>query len=239
MFRRFYCSNLECELPVLDEGEAHHAIHVLRLSVGDQVELFDGYGQTRSGTIAAVSRRSVEIDASKVVKHKQPDRGTLTVACSVPKGDRMKMLVEKLTEIGVDQLIPLQTERSVIDPRKSKLDKLAQTVIGAARQSRRNWIMEISPPENLGSVLQHAGETGTRIVITHPSESTQSVNSLSGDNRDVVLLIGPEGGFTETEVLQARNAGATCMSWSGSILRTETAAIVFATLILKELKGKP
>lgn len=231
---RFFCPALAGSTARLDEAESHHALHVLRLKVGDDVELFDGSGASASAAVTDVSRKSVVVK----IEQRRPEvprrRPQLIVAAAPPRGDRLKSMVEKLTELGVDELIPLRTVRSVNDPRQSKLEKLRGTVIAAMKQSGRNRLMTVHPTTDLSVVLRSASVEQQRIHIAHPGDSgTVPDSEVTADS---VLLIGPEGGFTREEVLQATDYAAARLSWPEGILRIETATVVFASLLLSRMQ---
>ncbi|MEZ6058976.1 MAG: RsmE family RNA methyltransferase [Planctomycetaceae bacterium] len=230
---RFFCEELDGEVVSLDRSESHHAINVLRLNVGDPVVLFDGCGTTAEGTIARRTRSACDVQMSSRTRHDRPHGLRLTVASAVPKGDRLRFLAEKLTEIGVDRFVPLNTSRSVVDPRQAKLQKLAAAVVAATRQCERPWLMSIDGPSTLTSVLNDARSTDARVFIAHPAAPGTGREAVIEDAPDsAVLLIGPEGGFTDDEVSLAKDSGAVLLDWPGSILRIETAAIVFASRLL-------
>ena len=128
MADRFFCDDLTSDKPCLSGTEAHHAVHVLRLKCGQSIQLFDGVGTVAEAVIEDIQRARVIARATATSFIQKDTQNSLTVAAVPPKGDRLKWMVEKLTELGVDTYVPLQTERSVVDPRKSKLDKLAATV---------------------------------------------------------------------------------------------------------------
>ncbi len=233
MSARFYCSEIGGQTAQLDDAESHHALHVLRLPVGDKVELFDGTGATACATIAEVTRKTISLTVSEHHPGTPLQRPQLVVAAAPPRGDRFKAMVEKLTELGVDEFIPLRTVRSVVDPRQSKLDKLQSTVIGAMKQSGRNRLMTIHESMEFSVVLRQAATKKRSIQIAHPGEA--SAGSMTSVTADTVLLIGPEGGFTREEVLQATDYSARRIVWPDSILRIETAAVAFAGLLLNQM----
>src|SRR5262249_55281299 len=151
-----------------------------------------------------------------------------------PRGDRFDWLVEKATELGVSQLIPLTTSRSVVDPRNTKLDKLRQTVIAACKQSGRNHLMKISAVSSWSEFLKQI-LPGHRALVAHPSgqrfDSIQQCEPAGG-HRPQAIAIGPEGGFSDEEVESATALGAQVIQLGSSILRIETAAIALAAKIL-------
>ncbi len=157
---------------------------------------------------------------------------TLAVAC--PKGDRLKWLVEKATELGVAVFIPLHCERSVVEPRESKLARLEQTVLAACKQSRRNRLMTITEPCSLEDLLAaSAGHTwlahpGGRPLLELLANQRQSAHQQPLSIR---AAIGPEGGFSPAEVDRAEHSGAQLVSIGRSILRVETAALSLAALV--------
>ena len=218
----------------LDESESHHALHVVRLNMGDEVELFDGSGATASASVAGVTRKKVSLCIAKSHAAVPQQRPRMIVAVAPPRGDRLKSMVEKLTELGVDEFIPLRTVRSVVDPRQSKLEKLRGTVLAAMKQCGQNRLMAIRETTELTVVLRNASTEQQAVCIAHPGDVTG--NSTVADGRDTLLLIGPEGGFTREEVLQATDYGATRVSWADGILRIETATVVFASLLMNQLR---
>lgn len=231
---RFFCPMITGPQAELDESESHHALHVVRLNMGDEVELFDGSGATASASVAGVTRKKVSLCIAKSHAAVPQQRPRMIVAVAPPRGDRLKSMVEKLTELGVDEFIPLRTVRSVVDPRQSKLEKLRGTVLAAMKQCGRNRLMTIRETTELTVVLRNASTERQAVCIAHPGDVTG--NSTVADGRDTLLLIGPEGGFTREEVLQATDYGATRVSWADSILRIETATVVFASLLMNQLR---
>jgi 16S rRNA (uracil1498-N3)-methyltransferase len=160
--------------------------------------------------------------------HPQREVGfRLDVASPLPKGDREQFLVEKLTELGVTSFVPLGTQRSVIEPSESKLEKLRRHVIEASKQSGRNALMKVESPVEWDIYCRRAHLPQLR-VLGHPGRSHNSWPA----SVDVALAVGPEGGFTDAEVEKGREAGWQVVDLGPRILRVETAAIVLATLAL-------
>lgn len=232
MADRFFLQNLAANSVVLSGQEAHHALHVMRLKAGNPIQLFDGRGGSAEGIIRETSRADITIDIQTRQQSETEQERQLIVAASPPKGDRLKWMVEKLTEVGVHRFIPLQTERSVVDPRKTKLDKLTQTVISACKQSGRNRLMDIDQPQTFADLMAAPPE-GSQVFIAHPSTGENPNAKLTG--RHSLVLVGPEGGFTVDEVSMALDNGAEAMAWPDGILRTDTAAIVFAALLTSRI----
>lgn len=223
--RFFYSGGFETEKITLTGTEAHHLLHVLRAQPGTRIELFDGKGQVVAGDVVKVGRKEAEIRLGD--RCISPILRGLTLMTAVPKGDRFRWLVEKATELGVVRLIPLSTERSVVMPRETKLQKMEQTVIAACKQSGRNWLMPIEDMLTLEAALQQLPET-EQLLVAHPGGSSLSERSWSPE-QDCTLVIGPEGGFTAGEHSLLESANADVFSLGETILRTETAAIACAS----------
>src|SRR3954466_10304744 len=159
MSQRFYSSQ-----PILGDHvtlhgpEAHHLLHVMRASPGDEVTLFDGSGAAFSVVVESTKRTEVEL---RIVERREIDRELpfpLIVGVALPKGDRQKWLVEKLTELGVTTLVPLITERSISVPSDSAVARLRRAVIEAAKQCGRNRLMQIAPSQTWpGWVVNNCG----------------------------------------------------------------------------------
>src|SRR3954452_8815963 len=132
---------------MLDGPEAHHLLHVMRAAVGDEVTLFDGSGAEFRATVQTLRRTDAEL---RIIERREVDRELpfeLVVGVALPKGDRQKWLVEKLTELGVTTLVPLITERCVAQPAAAALDRLRRSIIEAAKQCSRNRLMDIAEPQ--------------------------------------------------------------------------------------------
>lgn len=235
MADRFFCADLSASSTTLAGPEAHHAIHVMRIRPGRILQLFDGAGTSADACVHSLTRSTVTLEITSRHFTARPVTGRLTLAVAPPKGDRLKWMIEKLTEIGVDRFIALRCDRSVVDPRQSRLDKLAATVIGAAKQCRRDWLMELGGPADLSDVLQESVAGGDQVFLAHPTANDGTVDTSAAMN-NCTILVGPEGGFTDAEVAAAEQQGARRLAWKGNILRTETAAIAFATLMMAKLQ---
>jgi 16S rRNA (uracil1498-N3)-methyltransferase len=209
--------------------EAKHLSRVCRLGVGDVVEIFDGRGLALSMQVIAAKGDKVELAAQGPPL---PDPATpfpLTLATAFPKGDRLDWLVEKATELGVERLIPLTTERSVVDPRSTKLDRLRRAIIEASKQCRRNRLMELSDPITWKRLV--AAETEHQRFVADFDGPPPHAWPIVTARRPTMLAIGPEGGFAPDELSLADQYGWTRLNLGAHILRIETAAIAGAAAL--------
>lgn len=231
MSERFYCDQsivVGAEV-VLAGTEAHHLLHVMRGSVGDRVTLFDGEGGEFTAEVTTTSRRDVTL---AVLGRNEADREAavhIVMGVALPKGDRQKVLVEKLTELDVARLVPLVTERSTPMPKKgNNLEKLRRGVIEASKQCGRNRLMEIADSTTLADFLAEQMDAQERL-IAHPGSEPISL-SPGSETVSVAIAIGPEGGFSDIEYELALSHGWQGVGLGPRLLRIETAAIALAAL---------
>lgn len=239
MSDRFYSPTpIATERVTLDGPEAHHMLHVMRAAVGTEITLFDGSGAEFPAVVEALRRSEAVV---RVVERREINRELphdLVVGVALPKGDRQKWLVEKLTELGVATLVPLATERGVAQPTASAAERLTRSVIEAAKQCGRNRLMQIAEPQSWNDWITTAwlGSSASeppaapRHLVAHPNGQPLTEINLS-EPAPIYLAIGPEGGFTDAEVAAAVAAGWQQVSLGASILRVETAAIALAAAI--------
>jgi 16S rRNA (uracil1498-N3)-methyltransferase len=232
MSDRFFSeSAISDERATLAGTEAHHLLHVMRAGVGDRVTLFDNSGAEFAAEIATCGRSEVQLlilDRSEV-NRELPFK--LVTGVSLPKGDRQKWLVEKLTELGVTTLVPLVTERGVAQPTAGALDRLRRSVIEAAKQCGRNRLMKIAEPQTWKAFLSEKPCDGqSRSLVAH-FDGTPTNDINFSEAIETQLAVGPEGGFTEEEVAAAISAGWQIVDLGPRILRVETAAVVLAAVV--------
>jgi 16S rRNA (uracil1498-N3)-methyltransferase len=192
----------------------HHLLRVLRLRDGEVVTVTDGNGRWSECVIA---RTSLEATGDvHVVDRRDP---VLTVAVAPPKGDRLEWLVAKCTEVGIDRIVLLDAERSVVrwkgDRADKQLDRLRRIVVEASMQSRRVWLPELAGPLPATSVLQQA-------AAAEPGGEPFAAGVET-------IAIGPEGGWSPAEL----SAAAATVSLGDQILRVETAAVAAAVLMVR------
>lgn len=236
MSERFYVAEpITGPQATLTGDEARHLSTVMRLAVGGQVTLFDGSGSEFTARIATIGKHSVQLDITERRDISRELTRAPSLAVALPKGDRQKWLVEKTTELGVTRLIPLITERGVAQPVESALDRLRRGVIEASKQCGRNRLMQIAEPERAIDFFGNPAHLGTRL-LAHPTGlpvNELRFEQIGGHSPPDKLLaaIGPEGGFTESEIAAAISAGWQPVSLGSRILRVETAAIALASIV--------
>lgn len=238
MSDRIYLPELagQSELDVV-ESEAHHLLNVLRIAEGDRFEAFDGQGRTASAVVIAKGRKSLRVSLSSHREHKQDLPLKLTVAAAMPKGDRVRFLVEKLTELGVERLIPLVTARSNARSTGSQTEKLDRYVIEACKQSGRNRLMTIGDPQDVPALAQTASQFGHSIILD-PRAAKSLADSLVGTGRSAAICVGPEGGWTADETDNLISSGWVPYKLGWNILRTETAAIASTAIVIELAVGR-
>lgn len=214
----------------LDGPEAHHALRVLRLETGAKVIVFDGRGGEVICQVVSLQKRIVNLE---VVERTDSDRELkrgLHVIAAIPKGDRQKVLVDGLVQFGVTRLSPLKCERAVVVPKASVLDKLRRNVIEFSKQCGRNVLMEVTEPISIGEAIAGtAQKEGWARLVAHPYGEASALSSLSSDDfAGGTVVVGPEGGLVDAEVLEFRNSSWTQVTLGDRILRVEMAALNLA-----------
>ncbi|MDA7976942.1 MAG: 16S rRNA (uracil(1498)-N(3))-methyltransferase [Pirellulales bacterium] len=228
MSHRFFLSQTPTEDTARLEGdEARHLARVMRAKTGDTVELFDGQGTSWTATVQAIQRNHVLLRLDQKQSETISNKPTITLAVALPKGDRQKWLIEKITELGTDSLVPLTTTRSVAEPTAAAISRLQRGVIESCKQSGRNRLLEITQPQSLHNLLT-TSSASLRILACPDGTPMQSILLKPIDN--ILIAIGPEGGFTDEEIRTANASGFAQMSLCQNILRIETAAIAAAVI---------
>lgn len=228
---RYYSADpIEGPTVTLGGSEAHHLLHVVRAKAGLPIILFDGHGGEFEAEIAQCNRTTVDlaVGSRQPIERELPFQ--LTLAVALPKGDRQRWLVEKLVELGATRLIPLRTVRSVRGAGESTT-KLTRYVIEASKQCGRNRLMEIGSLVDLSELLE--ADSSRRRVVAHPGGRSLAKIDFQAAG-DVLIAVGPEGGFTEEELSQSLEAGWEAVDLGNRILRVETAAIALASVVALE-----
>ncbi len=214
--------------------EAHHAVAVRRLRVGERVVLTDGAGTAATGVVVSTGKRAFEVVVDDVRREPRPTP-TLVVVQALPKGDRGERAVEVLTEVGVGTIVPWAAARSV---RVWKGERAARshakwqaTAREAAKQARRAWQPEVAPLASTTDVATLAHDADLALVL-HEGATTPLAAVDVPASGTVVLVVGPEGGLTDDEVAGLVDAGATSVRLGPEVLRTSTAGVVAAAALL-------
>lgn len=218
----------------VEGDEAHHAVVVRRLRVGEQVLLTDGAGASAIGAVASTGKRVVEVTVDEVTRV-DPPAPSLTVVQALPKGDRGELAVEVLTEIGAARIVPWAADRSVAVWRGERAAKsLARwraTAREAAKQARRPWHPVVDELVSTTEAVALLGSADLAVVLHE--EATSSLASLSvPDVGEIALVVGPEGGLTDEEVATFVAAGAHAVRLGSEVLRTSTAGVAAASALL-------
>jgi 16S rRNA (uracil1498-N3)-methyltransferase len=238
---RFYCPP---PIPLhgafdLPPDAAHHASRVLRLRTGDPVEIFDGIGNACQGMIADPGPRRVTVAGITESGNKSESPLHTVLAQALSSSEKMDWVIQKSTELGVTEIQPLATDRSVArlsaERTARRLEHWQQVAISACEQCGRNVLPLIHRPLDIMDWLQQAGTISASRYILLP-DGTASLHDQSRPVRMAVLLVGAEGGFSPPESEAAINCGFIPIRLGARVMRTETAAIA-GLAVLQTLWG--
>ncbi|MDR1957725.1 MAG: 16S rRNA (uracil(1498)-N(3))-methyltransferase [Planctomycetaceae bacterium] len=222
---------------MLTDDEAYHLAKVMRAKVGDEVSLFDGSGVEFSAKIEKIGKNRVILEVCESRTPNVEPLTEVTVAVALPKGDRQKWMIEKLTELGCRRVIPLQTERSVIHASPRVVERLQRQVLEASKQSGRLTLMEVTQEMSLGQLNEWRTDDFSP-VIAHPvsdgdfSQYSASRLLTSPLASKILITIGPVGGLTYEEVQQAVHWGFLPVDLGPRLFRVETAAIALTASLI-------
>jgi 16S rRNA (uracil1498-N3)-methyltransferase len=211
-------------------GEFNHLSHVMRKQVGDRLMVVDGCGHAYEVEIVELSRHAARCVIRTPHGRVHEPSIHLSIAAALLKNpSRFDYLVEKSTEIGVSQIDPLLTERTI--PGHGKQERWKKIALGAMKQSQRSVLPYVSSPGRFPDFVRSA-PAGRLLLIAHESVTGPSLRDVLKDHQSITIAIGPEGGFTDEEIADAMSAGFTPVTLGERRFRSETAALVAAAVIL-------
>ena len=240
--RRFYAPRIafapDSDTITLSTDEARHARNVLRLSRGDEVFVFDGEGREYRCVIADIASRSMTLTVAEEAQPAKPESPLdLTLAVALLKGEKFDLVVQKATELGVTDLVPVITARADVRIREPqdaarKVERWQRIALEAAKQCGRARLMLVNEPTSLDEFFRSITDVQLKVMFTERDGGSLDVAiETKTDLKSVIALVGSEGGWTDDEITQAREHGWQLVTLGGRTLRAETAAIAAATLL--------
>ena len=233
--KRFFINETALDqeiIPLTNSKEIHHLKNVLRLKPKQQICLFNNQGQEIVGTITAITKDHIEIRRDYIVPVKNERLIDLVLACALPKRAKFEFIIEKCTELGVDEIIPLKTERTEVflnnERAVKKKDRYQTVAVNAAKQSGRPRVPKIHLVCCMSDVLK-SFDQNTLMLIACLSGAKNIFTVLEGQDfkkiKRIVFFIGPEGDFTKEEISLAQQLGCFGVSLGSTVLKVDTAAI--------------
>lgn len=240
--KRFYCPNLESG--ELDDDESHHCLDVVRLKEGDNFAVFNGQGLEWKAQITGQKNRRVTFKKSAETRTPKP-ADSICLAQALTKGKSMDLIIQKATELGIGEIAPLQSSRSVSqlddEQAESRAQKWRQLTIEAAKQCGQNWLPTVLPLTTPKSFVENNLKSAIKLIGSLQPEARPLKQVLrdaipaTPSPRKIIVMVGPEGDFTPAEIGEARARGFLPISLGRSVLRSETAAIYTLSAIVYEL----
>jgi len=220
-----------------DPDQLHHLRDVLRIKPKEVVAVFDRLGNEYLAIVIEIGISCAKLE----IKEKRPSNDLsvqITVACAIPKKVKMDEIIDKLTQLGVDCIIPLETERVIVKLDKQKklqrLQRWEKIALSAVKQSQRSKFVEINPVTDFKEVIASAQDFDLKLIPTLEAERKTLKNIFNHTDKQfkkIIVLIGPEGDFTPQEIILAKQAGFLPVSLGQQVLRVDTAALAVVSFI--------
>ena len=222
------------DVVTVDGDEAHHAVAVRRLRVGERLVLTDGAGVGVVGEVAATGKRTLDVTVTDVTVSDEP-APPVTVVQALPQGDRGELAVEVVTEIGAARIVPWAAARSVAvwkgERAERSLAKWRATAREAAKQARRTWHPEVAPLASTAQVASLVSGAALAVVL-HEQGAAPLADLTVPAVGEILVVVGPEGGLTDEEIATFEAAGAVTVKLGDEVLRTSTAGVAAVAALL-------
>lgn len=221
--------------------DANHISTVLRSKVDEEIIICDGYGTDYLCRLIGINKKQVLAEIINKYENENEPNLKITLYQGLPKGDKMELVIQKCIEIGVDKIVPVVTENTVVkigDKAEKKNIRWNKIAEAAAKQCGRGKIPIVDKIMTFSEAVEASKETDAAIIPYEKETNTnirQFVKSFTG--KSISIFIGPEGGFSENEIELCKKNGISSVSLGKRILRTETAGLVTSVILLYELEG--
>jgi 16S rRNA (uracil1498-N3)-methyltransferase len=218
---------------LLDKDEAHHAIKVLRVNIGEEIMISDGSGNWVSGPIEELGKKTLLIKVSNQGQ-KKLNKPELVIVQAITKSDRNKVMLELITVAGVDRIIPWQSDRSISKWQSDSADKWELTIKESCKQARRVVMPKLSKSINSKQLGEELSSVPYSIIFHEAASTNFSEVNVPSDISSIYLIIGPEGGITDEELLMLKGTTSNIVRLGEPVLRSAHAG--FAALAAVQTK---
>ena len=225
----------------LDGENANHLTNVLRSKIGEEIEVSCGDGYDYICKIEKINKDNVTCKIIDCFGNESEPNIKITLYQGLPKSEKMELIIQKCVELGIDEIVPVNTDRVIVklagkeDKKISRWNKISES---AAKQSRRGKIPTIQPIINFDEAIRQAKNKDLKLIPYEKEKETgikQAIKGFTGKN--IAIFIGPEGGFSDNEIKLALENNITPITLGKRILRTETAGFITTAILLYELEG--
>lgn len=227
---------------ITDKDDIKHITKVLRLDIGDLIDISDSIEFEYETEIISIDRDYIEVKVLNKKKFTREPQTKITLFQGIPKQGKMETIIQKSVELGVNAIVPIFTERTVVTDKgnfKSKVERWQKIADESVKQCKRGIIPKINQSSTLMEIMK---EIGQYELVLFPYENEEAftikdcLRNLDVKPQRIAIIIGPEGGFSDKEAEMIKNAGAKCVTLGKTILRTETAGIVTIAMVMYELE---
>lgn len=237
--RRFFLKGqLEPEVTITGP-DAYHMSRVLRMKPGERVTLIAEDGQAAIAVIQQVEESCIRLCPEEIIKEERESPVKVSLAQCLPKSDKMDYIVQKAVELGVDSIIPVISQNTVVRyDAKKKAERVSrwQKIAGeAAKQSGRLQVPVVTAVQDIAQLFQYIDKE-SKVLLLYEGQADSTLKQVlrKGDSRHYTIIVGPEGGFSPDEVQLCRSLGALIITLGPRILRTETAPVAAISIVMYE-----
>ncbi len=233
---RVYCSKKDIlgnKITLTDKEQIHHLRDVLRLKSDEEISACDEKGDEYIALIDSIKSGEMVLRIKERKVFVMDNQPKITIACAIPKKSNMDDIIDKLTQVGVDRIIPLQTERVIVrigqDKKILRQKRWNKIALNASRQCQRKFLPVVDPITDISEVLTNLDEFDLKLIPTLEGERITIKETLKNPNpKNIIVFIGPEGDFSAKEIILAKKSGCIPVTLGDFVLRVETAAVAVA-----------
>lgn len=241
MEKRFYIQkdNIQNDVITITDDEHNHLSKVLRLKVGDSVECFYDNSDIINCKITSILKNASTLKIQNYLEVKTNPKYNVTLFQGLPKLDKLELITQKITELGLTGLIPYSSTFCIAKPNENKTERLKKITINACKQCGRTKLLEISNPVSFKQMLEKLGSFDL-VIFANETENTKTIKQVFNNGKqnfnNIAIIVGSEGGFSSDEIASLTYLNnVVSVSLGKRILRTETASITLASLVQYEL----
>ena len=226
-------SQIQIDIVTITGSEYHHLRNVLRTTPGETIRIIDGQGNVYTAEMLGTDANR-SLSEARILTHEFHAKPplSLTLFQSLPKNDKMELILQKTTELGITQIVPMHSEHALQKPSQNRYERWYRVVVSATKQCKRAWLPELCSPQTFDVSLTQLKNFSLRLLFISPNHSgelqTQHIKTVlrkGPDASTVALFVGPEGGFSDQEIAALVDSGCVPVTLGTNTLRTETAAI--------------